>query len=238
MMQDMQGTDIEAIAEGIYRVNLGGGRIGLATRNMAKGISVYGEQLLEIDGEEYRLWDPHRSKFAAALLKGLKDSNIRPGARILYLGASTGTTVSHVSDIVGGSGVVFAVEVSHRVARELMEHVSKFRRNVVPILEDARNPDAYGSVFGTIDVVYCDIAQPDQSEIAMQNCRRYLKEGGTLLLVVKARSIDVLKDPKQVVREEAGRLQRAGFDVKQVIYLEPFDKDHGMILATYGRKSS
>jgi fibrillarin-like pre-rRNA processing protein len=229
----MREESIEEIAEGVFRISLGDGKTGLATLNLAAGVDVYSEPLVEINGREYRFWDPHRSKLAAALLKGLGSLKISPGSRVLYLGASTGTTVSHVSDIVGPNGIVFAVEVSPRVARELMERVARFRRNVIPIIEDARRPDSYNSVFGLVDVVYCDIAQPDQSLIAIQNCRRYLKDGGTLLLVVKARSIDVLKDPKRVVREEACRLQSEGFTVEQVLFLDPFDKDHGMIAARY-----
>lgn len=56
------------------------------------------------DGEvkvEYRAWNPFRSKLAAAILGGIDQIHIKPGAKVLYLGAASGTTVSHVSDIVG-----------------------------------------------------------------------------------------------------------------------------------------
>ena len=104
----------------------------------------------------------------------------------------------------------------------------------MPIIEDARRPQAYFSVFGKIDVVYCDIAQPDQTDIAIANCAAYLKKGGVMLLVIKTRSIDVTMDPKAVVVQEAQRLERNGFTIDQILNLEPFDKDHGMILCTYG----
>ena len=67
------------------------------------------------------------------------------------------TTVSHISDIVGLSGLVFAVEPATRVARELIENVASKRKNVLPILEDARKPHSYFAVFGKIDVIYCDM---------------------------------------------------------------------------------
>lgn len=210
------------------------GEKNVATLNLAKGSNVYGEKLIRQDGDEYRIWDPFRSKLAAALKKGLKKMPISNGTKVLYLGASTGTTVSHVSDIVGPSGIVFAVEPATRVARELIENVASNRRNVVPIIEDARRPQSYFSVFGKVDVVYCDIAQPDQTDIAISNCMAYLKKGGIMLLVVKTRSIDVTMDPKAVVAQEAARLGRSGFSVDQIINLEPFDKDHGMISCTYG----
>jgi fibrillarin-like pre-rRNA processing protein len=213
------------------------GEKNVATLNLVKGSNVYGEKLIKQDGEEYRLWDPFRSKLAAALKKGMKNMPIRNGTKVLYLGASTGTTVSHVSDIVGSSGIVFAVEPATRVARELIENVASKRKNVMPILEDARKPRSYFSLFGTVDVVYCDIAQPDQTEIAMANCAAYLKQGGVMLLVVKTRSIDVTMDPRTVVMQEATKLEKNGFLIDQIINLEPFDKDHGMIYCIYDSRS-
>ena len=50
---------------------------------------------------EYRVWNPFRSKLAAAILGGVDKIHMKPGAKVLYLGAASGTTVSHVSDIVG-----------------------------------------------------------------------------------------------------------------------------------------
>ncbi|OHE53478.1 MAG: fibrillin [Thaumarchaeota archaeon RBG_16_49_8] len=205
----------------------------LATLNLTPSLKVYGERLIEVDGAEYRMWDPVRSKLAAALLKGLKDLPIYEGVKVLYLGASTGTTVSHVSDLLGESGIVFAVEMAPRVAREFLEQVASKRLNVIPIVEDARRPERYRSVFSKVDVIYCDIAQPDQTEIALLNCRRYLSGGGSLLLIVKARSIDALKDPDRVFKEEGEKIEAAGFKIKQLIRLDPFDKDHALISAVW-----
>lgn len=209
------------------------GEKNAATLNLVKGDNVYGEKLVKYEGEEYRLWDPFRSKLAGALKKGMKNMPIKNGTKVLYLGASTGTTVSHVSDIVGPSGIVFAVEPATRVARELIENVASKRRNVVPILEDARKPNSYFAVYGKVDVVYCDIAQPDQTDIAMANCTAYLKLGGIMLLVVKTRSIDVTMEPRAVIMQEAARLEKNGFGIEQIITLDPFDKDHGMIYCVF-----
>lgn len=206
-------------------------RIWPATKSLATGVNVYGERIIKVGEDEYRVWDPFRSKLAAALLKGLEDMPIMEGSRVLYLGASTGTTVSHVSDLVGPKGIVFAVEISHRVARELIMRVVKHRRNVIPIVEDARRPDRYRVVFKPIHVVYCDIAQPDQTEIAILNAKKFLGPEGSLLLVVKSRSIDVAREPLDVIEDEEKKLRRAGLKVKQRIVLDPFDKDHGMIHA-------
>jgi fibrillarin-like pre-rRNA processing protein len=206
------------------------GRTALLTKNLTPGKRVYNEELVSRDGVEYRTWDPFRSKLAAAILKGLRDDVVQEGEKVLYLGVSTGTTASHVSDLVGANGLVIGVEFAPRVAREFVEHVARERKNVIPFVADARDPSKYA--IAKMDVVYCDIAQPDQTEIAVANCIKLLKKGGTLLLVVKARSIDVLKDPRHVFEEERSKLENAGFKVQSVIELSPFEKDHALIFAT------
>lgn len=208
------------------------GKAHIATMNLLKGITLYGEKLISRNGSEYRTWDPFRSKLAAAYINGLEFDffNVK---NILYLGASTGTTVSHLSDIIGYSGKVFAVESSTRVARELISNVSSKRTNVIPIIEDARKPRSYFSIYDKMDLVYCDIAQPDQTTIAIDNCKIYLKEGMPMLLVIKTRSIDVTMSPKNVISQEIKKLESHSFEIKQKIDLAPFDKDHAMIKATF-----
>lgn len=208
------------------------GKEHIATINLLKGVTLYGEKLISRDGNEYRTWDPFRSKLAAAYIKGLhfEFSNV---GNVLYLGASTGTTVSHLSDIVGQSGKIFAVESSTRVARELISNVSSKRTNVIPIIEDARKPRSYFSIYDKMDLVYCDIAQPDQTTIAIDNCKIYLKEAKPMLLVIKTRSIDVTMSPKNVISQEIKKLESNSFEIKQKIDLEPFDKDHALINAVF-----
>ena len=207
----------------------------LATQNLINGNSVYGEKIIKYEDIEYRLWDPFRSKLAGAILKGLRENPIKESSKVLYLGASTGTTVSHVSDIVGNSGIVFPVEPSVRVARELLENVSSKRNNIIPILSDARNYLKYYGYFGIVDVVYSDIAQPDQTMIAIDNSKSYLKDDGDLLIIIKTRSIDVLTDPKIVTQNEAKKLEANNFTINQIINLEPFEKDHSLIHAKIKR---
>lgn len=215
---------------GVYRVwHEGADR--LATKNLVPGNSVYRERLVERGGAEYRLWDPFRSKLAAAILNGMRAFPLGAGSRVLYLGASTGTTVSHVSDVVGPSGIVFGVEHASRVARDFLDRVASRRPNVVPVLSDARQPGGYASVFGKAGLVYSDIAQPDQTAIAMSNCRAHLRAGGDLLMVVKARSIDVVRRPAAVIDGEIGRLRAGGFEVAESVGLSPYDKDHAMVAA-------
>jgi fibrillarin-like pre-rRNA processing protein len=203
----------------------------LATKNLTPSKSYYGESLIRLKGSEYRQWDPYRSKLAAAIINRLEVFPYKEGTSCLYLGASTGTTVSHISDIIGGSGRIFGVEMAPRVAREFLENVVKYRRNVVPIVSDARHPEKYPSIYGEISSIYCDIAQPDQTEIALENCKRFFKESGILLLVVKASSIDALKPKNEVFANQRAILEKARYKVLELIDLEPFDRNHALIVA-------
>jgi len=157
---------------------------------------------------------------------------IGEGDKVLYLGTSTGTTPSHVSDVVGQKGLLIGVESSMRVGREFVQNVAKKRKNVIPFIADARSTEKFGAL-GRVDVVYCDIAQPDQTEIAIANCRANLTNGGRLLLVVKARSIDVIKEPREVFKSEMAKLEKSGFTVEKIVELSPFDKDHALISARF-----
>jgi fibrillarin-like pre-rRNA processing protein len=208
------------------------GQNKLATENMVPGNQVYKEKLIIKKNIEYRLWDPFRSKLAASIMNDLDYFPFENKSQILYLGASTGTTVSHISDIVGPTGIVFAVEHASRVARDFLDRVATFRKNIIPILQDARRPKEYFSVFGKVDVVYVDIAQPDQTQIAIDNCEMFLKKGGYFFLVIKTRSIDVTKAPKRIVEEEIEKL-KPRFDVLQTIDLHPYDKDHAMVISKF-----
>ncbi len=204
----------------------------LATRNLAPGRNVYGERLVRFEGVEYRIWDAFRSKLAGAILKGLETVPVLPSSRILYLGAASGTTPSHISDIVDESGHVFCVEFAQRSLRELVTNVVAFRVNMSPFLADARMPEKYAMfISGKVDVVYCDIAQPEQARVLADNSDVFLKVGGWVMLAVKAQSIDVTLPPSEVYRMEANVLRSRGFRVEQVVDLEPYDLAHAMIVA-------
>lgn len=219
--------------DGVYQITLEDGSKRLASKNLAPGRNVYGERLIKSGKAEYRLWDPYRSKIAAAILKGLKILPIKSGTKVLYLGAASGTTASHVSDIVGEGGHVFCIEFAPRPLKELIENVCKYRLNMSPILADARFPEKYANIVEMVDIIYCDIAQPEQAQVLVDNAKIFLKKGGWIMLAIKARSIDVTKEPSEIYKREIAILEKNGFQIHQVIHLEPYDKDHAMILAQY-----
>ncbi len=223
----------------IYQVTLEDGALRLATRNLAPGRSVYGERLIHFKGVEYRVWDAFRSKLAAVIVKGVQKVPIVPGNLVLYLGAASGTTPSHVSDIVGEKGHVYCVEFASRSIRDLVDNVAAYRANMSPFLEDARCPEKYAMFIpGKVDVIYCDIAQPEQAKVLADNADVFLKPNGWVMLAVKSQSIDVTKDPAEVYQQEARILKNRGFDVRELIHLEPYDKAHAMIVAQRDLSSS
>ncbi len=217
--------------KGVYWVEFEDGSRKLATKNLAPGRRVYGEQLVQFEGVEYRVWNPYRSKLAAAILKELSVMPIEPGMKVLYLGAATGTTASHVSDIVGEEGVVYCVEFSPRVMRELVEKCTPYRENMVPILADARFPSLYRLYVDEVDVIYADVAQPFQSKIVADNGDVFLKSGGWALQAIKAMSIDVTKEPSETYRREMAHLKERGYDIVDVVHLEPYDVAHAFVAA-------
>jgi len=194
-----------------------------------KGIRVYNEQLITEDNVEYRSWNPFRSKLSAALLKGLT-IDIAVDAQILYLGAATGTTVSHLSDIIK-NGTIYAVETSPVAVINLLK-VSEKRPNIIPILADANHPERYISIVPSVDLIYQDISQRNQADIFARNITTYLKPKGIGLIMVKARSIDVALKPKQAYELVCTHLQQQKLKIKKTIELTPFEKDHATILIT------
>jgi len=209
--------------QGVYR-----DKNKILTENLCKGIKVYNEKLVSYKGKEFRSWNPYRSKLAALISNGLKNTNISSNSKILYLGAATGTTVSHISDIAK-KGTIYAVENSAVAAKSLLE-LSKKRHNVIPILEDANHPDRYNPLVPSVDFMYQDISQRNQAEIFRKNVMKYLKKKGQGILMVKARSIDVSLKPKQAYKLVSDELKDDGLKIIDMIDLSPYEKDHAAII--------
>ncbi len=207
----------------------------LYTLNLAPGKKVYQENLVRENGKEFREWNPRRSKLCAAIQKGCQNIFIRQGHSVLYLGSSTGTTVSHVSDIVGKDGIIFAVDFAPRVMRELV-FLSEERKNIAPILADANRPDFIAPRVCAVDILYQDIAQRNQVDIFLKNIKSFLKEDGYALLALKARSIDVTKRPRDIFTE-VHRVLEQSLTIVDVRTLEPFEMDHAFFICKQKKKS-
>ncbi len=192
----------------------------LYTVSLDPGQSVYGEKIRG----KYREWDPFRSKLAAAILKGMKTKPLKASSKVLYLGAAQGTTPSHVSDIAD-RGLVVCVEISQKAFEKLLPLCER-RENMIPVLADANKPKEYAEYTTGIDVLYQDVAQPNQAAIFIRNFSFH----GYGLLTIKARSIDVAARPKDIFKREISTIEGAGIKVLEVIPLEPFEKDHAMVV--------
>jgi len=209
----------------------------LVTKNMVPGESVYGEKRIagesgEGEKTEYRVWNPFRSKLGALIVGGIDTMPIKPGSKVLYLGGASGTTVSHVSDMVGPEGMVYAVEFSHRSGRDLT-NMAKKRPNVVPIIEDARQPLKYRMLVGSVDVIFADVAQPDQARIVTLNAHMFLKNGGWFIISIKANCVDSTAAPEAVYASEINKLKKEKCKPKEQLTLEPYHRDHAVVTGIY-----
>jgi fibrillarin-like pre-rRNA processing protein len=200
----------------------------IATENSVLGYKPFDEDLFRIDKKEFRVWNPNRSKAAAAIKKGIKEFPIKKGSKILYLGAAHGYTPSFLANIIGNNGIIYAVEFSERCFNEFLPLCLKYK-NIIPILADARKPELYYWI-EKVDVVYVDIAQPDETEIAIRNCKEFLKPKGFLMMAIKSRSIDVTKPPKKIYDEEIKKLKNSGFKIIDWKTLDPYEKAHAFVV--------
>jgi fibrillarin-like pre-rRNA processing protein len=202
----------------------------LYTENLIPSMRVYGERLINFKGIEYREWDPYRSKLAALILENPEIDIFTDLTSCLYLGASSGTTISHLSDLIP-NGVIFGVEFAERSIRQLIQNTSE-RQNIIPILGDANFPENYAnSIFEKVDLVYQDVAQPNQAEIAIKNCNYYLKDKANLVFAIKSQSIDSVKKSEKVYSEEKKILEEGGFNIIDSINIHKYSANHLIIIA-------
>lgn len=205
-------------------------RVWLATINLNKGTTVYNERLFTQSGVEYRTWDAYKSKLAACIQSGMKDIPQLENLRILYLGAATGTTVSHVSDIVGtNSGRILALEFSAKAARRLIQ-LAKTRSNIIPVVADARNPGEYSTIVHAVDFIFQDISQVNQAQIFIDNAKAFLKPGGKAIFIIKAASIDTTKTVEAVTEDVVDKVMKAGFTIETIADISKFEKEHRALL--------
>jgi len=192
------------------------GENALSTR----GPPVYGEPT----AEGWRRWDPERSKVGAMLELGM-DHDLNGGETVLYLGAASGTTVSHVADFAGPT---YAVEFAPRPMGDLVD-VAADRERLFVLLKDARKPETYAHVVEPVDLLVQDVATRGQADVALRN-RQFLQPEGRLLLAVKARSEDVTADPETVFEEVCATLAE-GYEILDREPLTPFHEDHLGVVA-------
>ncbi len=198
------------------------------TETVGRPPAVYGERWATVGPRTFRAFDPTRSKLAAGLARGYAGPLPRPGELWLYLGAASGTTASHVADLVGPTGAVFAVEKSPRPFARLLPVAERWP-NLLPILEDAREPENYADLVSPVDGIYADVAQPDQTGLLLRNAELFLGRGrGTVLLALKTPSLGRERGPVAHLRDAEARLG-SRFLLEPAVRLEPFHRGHYLL---------
>ena len=204
----------------------------LATLNNASINEVYNEKLIKINGKQYNLWNPYTSKLAAAIVNGMEIFPILKKTKVLYLNGTIEKTLSHISDIIGVNGKIFILRDINENSKNFLENVMNDRTNVFTITRDNVDPAKFSSKTEMVNVVYVDITQHNETEVAIQNCKRYLRGGGFLMLVVPTKKIDFVNNPNGQNLEEIQKLQ-SSFEIIQQINLTDFFKEHSMIIAKF-----
>ncbi len=202
------------------------------TLSKKPGYRVYDEKTVMFKGKEYRYWDPNKSKIAAALQKGLPSTFIgflHSYQKMLYLGIANGTTASHLEDI-NPSAYIFGVEISPRSMIDLVYMIKMRNSNIIPILENASYPEKFSFLMTKVDFLYGDIAQPNQTDIVLNNADLYLQSNGVGMIAIKTRSINIKKKPKEIVNDEIKKIENRGYRIVYKTMLDPYERDHGFVV--------
>ena len=151
---------------------------------------------------EYRVWNAFLSKLVVAIVNGIQNIYMKPGSKVLYLRVDNGTTISHVSDLVGEKGIIYGIEISERSSRDLI-NMAKKRRYLVQIIDDARKPQNYRFLIPTlVEVIFVEVAQPDQARIIAINAEHFLKNKGGVVFSIKANCVDSTAKPEDVFDDQ------------------------------------
>jgi fibrillarin-like rRNA methylase len=207
-------------------------RTELFTETVGSLPPVYGERWVHDGRRSFRAFEPGRSKLSAGIVREWTGPVPTVGESWLYLGAATGTTASHVADLVGPEGRVYAVERSPRPFARLLALARRWP-NLLPILADAREPRELSALVPPVQGVYADIAQPDQVSIVRANAELFLVgRASGVVLALKTASMGRERDPAghlaAAQQELAGRV-----DLVPPVRLDPFHRGHFLIGGRY-----
>ena len=131
------------------------------------------------------------------------------GDDILYLGAGHGTTISHLHDVICGpenihSGRIVGVDIAPRCLRDLT-FLAKSRKGIIPVLGDARKYAEWQIyVPNKVNWIFQDVAQSAQVDIFLGACQKFLNQGGTALLSLKAASERWTKEGEKALFDRVG----------------------------------
>lgn len=86
---------------------------------------------------------------------------------------------------------------------------------------------------GMVDVVFADVAQPDQTRIVALNSHHFLKAGGHFVISIKASCIDSTAKPEAVFASEVKKMKAEQMKPQEQLTLEPYERDHAVVVGIY-----
>ncbi|KAK1358838.1 hypothetical protein POM88_043312 [Heracleum sosnowskyi] len=204
----------------------------VCTKNLVPGEALYGEELIYIQNEdgtdiEYRVWNPLKSKLAAAIMCGVKNICVKPGAHVLYIGDVCEITVTYLSDLVGSDGLVYVVGIS-----DVVVNMVEKRPNVITIIEKPNLCCNYRMVLGMVDVIFANvvnpIVSPHEAHWIVNNARFYLRAGGHYMISTQANNIN--STSQGILANNDFQRQ---FNPIELVMLEPIVRETVMAIGSY-----
>jgi rRNA 2'-O-methyltransferase fibrillarin len=185
---------------------------------------------------EYRVWNKFYSKLGASIENGINYIYIKKGSKVLYLGAGNDSysTITHISDLVGEEGKIYAVEISEIKGIKL-KSIAKKRKNIVPIIKDARNPYFYrNSIKSLVDCIYISFSDTDLAKIISLNAGFFLKSKGGFISIVNANKVNSNRIPLiEKFNDQIKILKQYNLYSKDFVSLEPFFEGYCAISGLY-----
>ncbi len=166
-------------------------------------------------------WNPQTSKWRAGIDLGLP-IDLEGEENILYLGASSGTTVGHLSERT--EGMIFAVEKSVDMTIPLIRLAEKMH-NILPLFVDAHDTEYIKEKIQDtkINILFQDIPSLDQVDI-ITKASKLVDKDCKILLSLKTLSISK-QDSKKTFLEMSKKLEE-NFKIIESKKLEKFHKGH------------
>ncbi|RUS71362.1 hypothetical protein EGW08_020881 [Elysia chlorotica] len=86
---------------------------------------------------------------------------------------------------------------------------------------------------GMVDVIFADVAQPDQARIVAVNAHSFLKNSGHVVISIKANCVDSTAEPAAVFAGEVEKMKQEKIKPMEQLTLEPYERDHAVVVGRY-----
>ena len=125
------------------------------------------------------------------------------------------------------SGKIVGVDIAPRCLRDLT-FLAKSRKGIIPVLGDARKYAEWQIyVPNKVNWIFQDVAQSAQVDIFLGACQKFLNQGGTALLSLKAASERWTKEGEKALFDSVGeKIVNSGLEIVEAIDISRYEENH------------